>query len=195
MAGRSVRVAFLALIVFAMFAVLPTGAQKAGLHWWSAGTALAASGSGKGGESGGKGSGKDSDSGGSEGSESGDSSGKGSGGDSSGKGGGGDDSGGEDGADSGDSRDATRNADDGEAERGSGGRRGKTVNRYVKALSSYGKVAGKTSSASRIEVRYVDGWREVVSRKRYTLFDPRDRRVVDRAATPSDYDRLLSAGP
>lgn len=160
------------------------------------GAAHAESGSGKGGsggggdsDGGGSGDGGNSGSGGG-GSGDGDGGSDGGGGGNSGKGGG--EAGDSDGDDSGDSDDAEGAGTDRSGEGRHGGR---AVSRYFRALTSYGKVTAKSANRSRIEVRYKDGWREIIARKRYTLIDPQDRRVVDRPARPSDYDRLLSAGP
>jgi hypothetical protein len=168
------------------------------LGHWAGGSALADSGSGKSGDSGGDSSGHggssgsgSSDGGGSSGG-SGDNSGKGSGEDGTGEDGSGESTSGSD--DSGSGRSIGREADD-EGSRTGKGRSGSLVNRYFKALNSFGKVVARTETASRIEIRYSDGWREVIAGKRYRLFDPGNRRVVDRSARPSDYDRLLSAGP
>ncbi|MBL8582178.1 MAG: hypothetical protein JNL61_08135 [Rhizobiaceae bacterium] len=176
------RPAFLAIVIQLALLPLVGGHGNSALDCWLGGVAHAASGSGKGGDS--DGGGSDSGSGGS---------GKSGGGDSSGKGGGGDDSGGDD--DSGD--DGNEKAGkDGEDSGSRGGKdRGKAVSRYFKALTTYGKVEQKVVNGSRVEVRYRDGWREVIKGKRYNLFDAENRRVIDRPAKPSDYERLLSVKP
>jgi hypothetical protein len=191
MACRPVRTGFWTLAVLSATLLLTVPGIERRLGHWAGGSALAESGSGKSGDSGGDGHGGSGGSGSSDGGGSsggsGDNSGKGSGEDGSGESTSESDN-------SGSGRGIGRDADD-EGSRTGTGRRGSLVNRYFKALNSFGKVVARTATASRIEVRYSDGWREVIAGKRYSLIDPGNRRVVDRSARASDYDRLLSAGP
>ena len=69
------------------------------------------------------------------------------------------------------------------------------VQRYLKVLERHGKVSRVSGSGSRIDVRYTDGWRETISDGRYRLYDPNNRKIMDRAARRDDFQRLRAVRP
>lgn len=111
--------------------------------------------------------------------------------------GGGDDGGGDDGGRGGD--DGGRGGDD----RGKQGRGGdddarqregpNVVDRFLAVLRARGRVVWASNKGGVVEVRYEDGWSERVAGGRYALLDPKRAVVVDRAARPSDGERLMAA--
>ena len=121
------------------------------------------------------------------GSSTGSGGGSGSGG-NSGPGGGGSDNSGPGGGGKNDSK--SSNVNQSGVETGTAG-----LKRYLEALKRHGTVDSVHKADSTIEVSYTDGWREFISGNRYTLFDKRGRRVVDRLAKQSDFQRLRAAKP
>lgn len=119
----------------------------------------------------------------------------GGGGDSSGSGSGGGDSsghGGDSGENGGSGHSGGETSGHGEGSDGAGSGRD-SIGRYMEALGSFGSVAGSRSDGSSIELSYGDGWREVIAKGRYSLFDSQGRQVVGRAANALDFQRIEAA--
>ncbi len=155
----------------ALILLAPVASTVAGLPFGQAVAKDGGSGHGGsgGGDSGGSGSGSSS-----------------SGGDSSGPGSGGSD-------DSGDNSGKGKGGGDGDDD-GMDRGRSRSVDRYFKVLESRGRIVEKRRSGSTTELKYSDGWREVLTETRYRLYNSANRRVIDRPARTDDFARLRAAG-
>lgn len=64
---------------------------------------------------------------------------------------------------------------------------------FISSLRKGNRVASSGGTGSNLELRYSDGWKEVVDNGRYVLRDPNGNTIINRLAKNADVARLRSA--
>jgi len=64
---------------------------------------------------------------------------------------------------------------------------------FISSLRNGNSVTASDGSASNLELRYANGWKEEIDHGRYVLVDPNGNKIINRPVTDADISRMRSA--